>query len=62
MDKELSDEEKVKEVLNTFSNFMNDLGPNDIYKKIFLEVLLEEIYNKKVDLTDVFKFDPPQVN
>lgn len=51
------DDDKAKEAANAFSNFMDGLGPNDIYKQVFLEVLLEEIYGQRVDLSDVFKLE-----
>lgn len=60
MEKDISDEEKAKEACETFACFLDGLGPNDIYKRIFLEVLLEEIYGKRVDLSDVFKLDAEQ--
>lgn len=43
-----------KEADEAFVAFLDSLGPNDIYKQLFLEVLLEEIYGRKVDLSDVF--------
>jgi hypothetical protein len=57
MDKDISEDEKIQETISVFQNFMDSLGPNDIYKRIFLEVFLEEIYGKRVDLSDVFKID-----
>lgn len=59
MNQDNFDDEKAKEAAGAFSNFMDGLGPNDIYKQIFLEVFLEEIYGQRVDLSDVFKLEPP---
>lgn len=53
------DDDKAKDAANAFSSFMDNLGPNTIYKQIFLEVLLEEIYGQRVDLSDVFKLEQP---
>lgn len=52
---DLSNEQKVKIIDETFAFFLDQLGPNDIYKKIFLEVLFEEIYGEKVDMSDIFE-------
>lgn len=48
-------EEDIKNASNILQAFFNDLGPNDIYKRIFLEVLLEELYGEKVDLSQLFE-------
>jgi hypothetical protein len=50
----LTDEQKLKEAAETINSFLDSLGPNDVYKQIFLEVLLEEIYGEKCDLSDLF--------
>lgn len=39
---------KLDEGLSAITNFFDSLGPNDIYKKILLEVLFEEIKNPAV--------------
>lgn len=43
--------EADKEIKDFFDNF----GENDIYKRVFFEVLLEEVYGKKIDLSDIIK-------
>lgn len=48
-------QEKVKAANEAFESFLDSLGPNDVYKQIFLEVLLEEIYGHRVDLSKIFK-------
>ena len=56
MDREdLTDEEKLRAAADTLNVFFDSLGPNDIYKQIFLEILLEEIYGEKCDLSEEFK-------
>lgn len=37
------DTEKAKEVTEAFGMFLNNLGDDDVYKRILLEVLFEEI-------------------
>jgi hypothetical protein len=54
MERELTDEEKVKAGHESLESFFESLGPDDIYKRIFLEVLFEEIYGEKCDLSDEF--------
>lgn len=50
-------EEDIVEADAGLQNFFDSLGPNDIYKMVFLEVLLEEIYGYKVDLSKVVNWD-----
>jgi hypothetical protein len=57
MSQDTFDEAQAKEAAGAFLGFMDSLGPNDIYKRVFLEVLLEEIYGQQVDLSDVFKIE-----
>jgi hypothetical protein len=52
---ELTDEQKLMLAADTINSFLDGLGQNDIYKQILLEVLLEEIYGEKCDLSDAFK-------
>lgn len=47
------DEKDIEKTDTDLKNFFDSLGPNDIYKKIFLEVLLEEIYGDRVDLSNI---------
>jgi hypothetical protein len=51
---EITENEKIEVADDTFATFFESLGPNDIYKKIFLEVLFEEIYGHPCDLSDIF--------
>ncbi len=39
-----SEEEKIKQGHVAFKAFFDDLGPNDIYKRILLETFFEFIY------------------
>ena len=48
-------EEDIISANNSLQEFFDSLGPNDIYKQVFLEVLLEEIYGRRIDLSDVIK-------
>ncbi len=50
-------EADVDKVDKGLQDFFDSLGPNDIYKLVFLEVLLEEIYGSRVDLSAVFKIE-----
>ena len=59
---ELTDEQKLVAAADTLNTFFDGLGPNDIYKRIFLEVLFEEIYGEKCDLSDVFQIENPPEN
>ena len=52
---DLTNEQKIEIFDETFSFFLDQLGPNDIYKQIFLEVLFEEIYGEKVDMSDIYE-------
>lgn len=56
---DLTDEQKLMAAADTLNAFFDSLGHNDIYKRILLEVLFEEIYGEKCDLSDVFKIEPP---
>jgi hypothetical protein len=47
MSQDTFDEAQAKEAAGAFLGFMDSLGPNDIYKRVFLEVLLEEIYGQR---------------
>jgi protoporphyrinogen oxidase len=49
MKDKVSDEDIIK-ADKDLQDFFDSLGPNDVYKIVFLEVLLEEIYGKRVDL------------
>ena len=49
------DAEKANEALQ---GFFDDLGPDDMLKRAFLEALLEEIYGVEVDLSDVMRVEP----
>ncbi len=50
-------EEDIIEADAGLQDFFDSLGPNDIYKMVFLEVLLEEIYGCKVDLSKAVNWD-----
>jgi hypothetical protein len=54
------EDDDIKMADDTFRGFFDSLGPNDLYKKIFLEVLLEELYGHPVDLTDVIDWNQTQ--
>jgi hypothetical protein len=53
-------EEDIIEADKSLQDFFDSLGPNDIYKQVFLEVLLEEIYGRRVDLSHAFKTEQSQ--
>jgi hypothetical protein len=55
MNTDLTDEQKLKAASDTLAAFLNNLGPNDIYKQILLEVLFEEIYGEKCDFSEIIK-------
>lgn len=59
MSERISDEDILK-TDKSLQDFFDSLGPNDIYKRVFLEVLLEEIYGRRVDLSNVIKDDVGQ--
>jgi hypothetical protein len=50
-------EEDITQADNTFQGFFDSLGPNDIYKRIFLEELLGLLYGSPVDLSDVVNWN-----
>lgn len=50
-------EEEIKSAEIGLQDFFDSLGPNDVYKMVFLEVLLEEIYGKRVDLSQDLKIE-----
>jgi hypothetical protein len=47
------EEEDIKNADGAVQSFFDSLGPNDVIKRIFLEVLLEEIYGERVDLSGI---------
>lgn len=51
---EITENEKIEIADDTLATFFDSLGPNDIYKKIFLEVLFEEIYGHPCNLSDLY--------
>ncbi len=53
-------EEDIVQADASLQEFFDSLGPNDIYKQVFLEVLLEEIYGRRVDLSGFIKHEPVQ--
>jgi hypothetical protein len=59
MKDDLTDEQKLVAAADTLGSFLDMLGPNDIYKRIFLEVLLEEIYGEPCDLSEEFPIENP---
>lgn len=62
MKDELTDQQKLIAAADTLNAFFDGLGPNDIYKRILLEVLFEEIYGEPCDLSDVFEIENPPGN
>lgn len=56
---ELTDQQKLAAAADTLNAFFDGLGPNDIYKRIFLEVLFEEIYGEPCDLSEEFQIENP---
>lgn len=48
-------QEDIEKAELAVKDFFDSLGPDDIYKRIFLEALLEEVYGQKIDLSDVMK-------
>ena len=59
MNQNIPNEDIIK-VDNDLQEFFDSLGPNDIYKRVFLEVLLEEIYGRPVDLSGLVNWDMQQ--
>jgi len=59
MHDKISDEEKLKLADDALRTFFDQLGPNDIYKKVLLEVLFEEMFGHPVDLSDVADWELP---
>lgn len=51
--------EEIDKADEDLQDFFDSLGPNDIYKQVFLEVLLEEIYGRRVDLSQVVNWGIP---
>lgn len=51
MSDQFSDREKIDQVEKAFTDFLDALGPDDIYKQIFLEVLFKELYGKTIHLS-----------
>jgi len=46
----MTDEEKLKDAMESFAIFINNLdGPNDIYKQILVITLFEELYGYKLE-------------
>jgi hypothetical protein len=41
------DEAQLKQAQEAFEIFSSQFGPDDVYKSIFLEVLLEELFEKE---------------
>lgn len=41
------EEAQLKQAQEAFEIFSSQFGPDDIYKSIFLEVLLEELFKKE---------------
>ena len=50
MHDELSEEQKVLQTHAAFKEFADQFGENDIIKDIFLDILLEAIYNETNDI------------
>lgn len=50
-------EEELAEADKSLQEFFDSLGENDVLKLVFIEILLEEIYKKRVDLSDVIKLE-----
>jgi hypothetical protein len=46
-----TEEEKIKQGHAAFKSFFDDLGPNDIYKRIVLEEFFRLILSGKYDLS-----------
>lgn len=42
-----SNDQNLNEFINAFSIFSSKLGDDDIYKRILLEVIFEELLNNK---------------
>lgn len=53
-------EKDIIEADKSLQDFFNSLGPNDIYKLVFLEVLIEEIYGRNVDLSKIIPLEQDQ--
>lgn len=45
---EFTDEQKLIFAAEALGAFFDELGPNDIYKEILLQVLFEELSNKEI--------------
>lgn len=52
-------EEDIIKADKSLQEFFDSLGPNDVYKIVFLEVLLEEIYGRRIDLSSLIQ---PELN
>jgi len=56
------DKQKIKEAEGAFLAFLNALGPDDVYKEIFLEVLFQELYGKTLHLSYWSESEGIQIN
>lgn len=54
--------EDITKADKNLQEIFDNLGPNDIYKILFLEVLLEEIYGKHIDLSNLIQDDTTQLS
>jgi hypothetical protein len=47
----MTDKEKIEEAEGAFLAFLDALGPDDIYKHVFLETLFKELYGQTLHLS-----------
>jgi hypothetical protein len=53
-------ETDIKQTDESLQEFFDNLGPNDVYKMVFLEVLFSEIYGRQIDLSDLIETSEKQ--